>query len=440
MKRTLLLCFLLGSFFYARGQSYFGYRDDNFAGIQGLLFNPSAIVESKYKAEIIISSVSATGQNDLYGVNFIRVLDGGYSLENDANKHFKADNKGNFNIDVLGPSFMIEIAPKYSVALFSRVRSVTNFVGINGELVDQVNKDIEESDSFLIAGGNPNAVTNSWAEIGASYATVLLDRDMHFIKGGITFKYLMAGVNGYVNGRDINVVFNKNEAIPALSEYYSSGTIKTAASYDYQNGEDAKFDAASAGVGIDLGLTYEYRTNCHNCAGNRYKFRVAASVTDIGKLNYKNVVENTYNLTGNVTQDDIDNADDIFDFFDSNYTKIASAKGVKANLPTMAHTNFDWNINNMFYLNLSSDFGLVDAKKVNATALPNSVTFTPRYEVRQFSFYLPVTWMEYSGTQVGVGFRAGPLFIGSGTFVSNFVSNDSKALNLYAGLKIPILH
>ena len=46
--------------------------------------------------------------------------------------------------------------------------------------------------------------------------------------------------------------------------------------------------------------------------------------------------------------------------------------------------------------------------------------------------------MEYSGTQVGTGFRAGPLFIGSGSIISNLLSNNSKAFNMYVGLKIPV--
>lgn len=438
MKRTLLLFCFFGSFFYAQSQSYFGFRDDNFAGIQSVLFNPSNVVDSKYRADVTIFSASGTGQNDLYGINILDALDGDYDLATDASKNLKSNNRGNFNGDILGPSFMLNITPVHSVALFSRVRSVTNLVGINGQLIDEVNKDVDASNSFLITGGNPNGVTNSWAEIGASYATVLLDRDDHFVKGGITFKYLMAGVNGYINGADLSVAFNKNNADPAMSQYLSSGTVRTAASYDYANGDDAKFDAASAGLGIDLGFTYEYRTNCHSCAGNRYKFKAAASVTDIGKLNYKNLVENTYNITGSVTQADIDDADDIFEFFDANYTKISSKKGVKANLPTALHTNFDWNIDQRFYLNLSGDFSLVDAKKVNGTAIANSVTFTPRYETRQFSFYVPVTYMQYSGTAIGAGFRAGPIFIGSGTLFSSLFSNNTKGCNIYAGLKLPI--
>ncbi|QOG01915.1 DUF5723 family protein [Flavobacterium sp. MDT1-60] len=438
MKKILLLFCFLGSFFCARGQSYFGFRDDNYAGIQGALFNPSVIVDSKYRADVTIFSASSTAQNDLYGVNFAEVLDGGFDLQADASKNIKSNNRGNFNVDILGPSFMMNITPVHSIALFSRVRSITNLVDVNGQLVDEVNKDIDMSNSFLISGGNPNGVSNSWAEIGASYATVLLDRDMHFIKGGITVKYLMAGVNGYINGNNLSVAFTKNEANPALSQYYSTGTLKTSASYDYENGKDPEFDATSAGVGVDLGFTYEYRTNCHTCTGNRYKLKAAVAVTDIGKLNYKNAIENTYNLTGSVSQDDIDSADDIFEFFDANYTKTATRKGVKANLPTALHTNFDWNIDNKFYLNLSTDFSLTDAKKINSTAIANSVTFTPRYETRQFSFYLPVTYMEYSGVQVGTGFRAGPLFIGSGSLVSNLFSNNSKACNLYVGLKLPL--
>lgn len=438
MKRTLLLLCFLGSFFCASGQSYFGFRDDNYAGIQGALFNPSVIVDSKYRADVTLFSVSSTVQNDLYGVNFADVLDGGFDLQADASKNFKSNNRGNLNVDILGPSFMLNITPAHSIALFSRVRSVTNLVDVNGQLVNEVSKDIDLLNGFMVSGGSPNGVSNSWAEIGASYATVLLDDDYHFIKGGITLKYLMAGVNGYINGNDLSVAFNKNEVDPALSQYYSTGTLKTSASYDYENGEDPEFDPASAGVGVDLGFTYEYRTNCHTCMGNRYKYKAAISVTDIGKLNYKNTIENTYDLTGAVTQDDIDNADDIFEFFDANYTKTATRKGVKANLPTALHTNFDWNIDNRFYLNLSGDFNLVDAKKINATAIPNSVTFTPRYETRQFSFYLPVTYMQYSGTQVGTGFRAGPIFIGSGSLISNLFSNTSKACNLYVGLKLPI--
>ncbi|MDQ8014955.1 MAG: hypothetical protein REI96_21090, partial [Flavobacterium nitrogenifigens] len=90
MKKTLLLFCFFGSFFYARSQSYFGFRDDNYAGIQSAIFNPSNIVESKYRADVTIFSASGTGQNDLYGVNILDALDGDYDLATDASKTFKS--------------------------------------------------------------------------------------------------------------------------------------------------------------------------------------------------------------------------------------------------------------------------------------------------------------------------------------------------------------
>ncbi|WP_052184125.1 hypothetical protein [Psychroserpens sp. Hel_I_66] len=46
--------------------------------------------------------------------------------------------------------------------------------------------------------------------------------------------------------------------------------------------------------------------------------------------------------------------------------------------------------------------------------------------------------MDYSGFNAGIGFRAGPLFIGSNSALTNLLSSESKAVNVYAGLKIPI--
>lgn len=89
MKRTLLFYCFLGSIFYVNGQSYFGFRDDNYAGIQGALFNPASIVDSKYKADVTVFSVSATGQNDLYGVNFAEALGAGYDFETQGAKILK---------------------------------------------------------------------------------------------------------------------------------------------------------------------------------------------------------------------------------------------------------------------------------------------------------------------------------------------------------------
>ena len=159
---------------------------------------------------------------------------------------------------------------------------------------------------------------------------------------------------------------------------------------------------------------------------NKYKLRFGLSVTDIGSINYKKAKQDTYDIDGVITQNMIDNADNLYDFLNEHYTKTSTAKGVKANLPTALHADADWNIHNKFYLNLNGDISMVSNTKLNAVNIADRVSLTPRYESRWFSFYVPVTWMEYSGTQVGSGLRVGTFFVGSGSIVSNLISKESN--------------
>ena len=47
--------------------------------------------------------------------------------------------------------------------------------------------------------------------------------------------------------------------------------------------------------------------------------------------------------------------------------------------------------------------------------------------------------MEYSDFIWGAGFRFGLLTVGSGSIISNLITDDSRAADVYAGVKIPIL-
>jgi outer membrane protein OmpA-like peptidoglycan-associated protein len=63
---------------------------------------------------------------------------------------------------------------------------------------------------------------------------------------------------------------------------------------------------------------------------------------------------------------------------------------------------------------------------------------TPRYESRWFSFYVPISSIEYSGMQVGSGLRLGAFFLGSGSVITNLISKDSRAIDFHVGFKIPV--
>ena len=451
MKKTILFFMFMIVAMSANAQSYVGYTSDNYAGIQGVLYNPASIVDSRFKTDINLFSISATVANDLYGVKFIDIFKKDYDFDLQSKFTPTSNNNAVVNVDFLGPSFMFNIAPKHSIAIFTRARTITNVVNANGNLIDEVKDGLDSSNDFAYSVGNLNTLSNSWGEVGISYAAVILNKNQNFLKAGFTIKYLQGGVNGYANTKDLSAAFIKNNANPNLSLLTSKGLVTIGGSQDFENNSDIEFDANSSGLGFDLGFQYEWRpdheeydlnnakpvdNNFKNL--NKYKLRFGVSVTDIGSINYSNAKQDTYDVTGVVTQEMIDNIGDVYEFFNDNYTKVDTKRGIKTSLPTALHANVDWNIHHKFYLNLNSDFSLVNKNAVNKNSIANAVTLTPRFETRWFTYAIPVSYMEYTGTQVGSSLRFGPLFIGSSSVLTNLVSSNSKGADIYVGVKYPV--
>ncbi|WP_417940995.1 DUF5723 family protein [Flavobacterium sp. RS13.1] len=451
MKKQLLILFIFLTSAVATAQSYLGYFNDNYAGVQSVLFNPASIADSRFKTDVNLFSVSSAVSNDLYGVKLFDVFKDGYDFDSQSKMTPSNANNAIVNLDIMGPSFMFNIAPKHTLALFTRARSITNLRDVNGSLVDQVKDGLDQASNFNLNAGSPNGAVHAWGELGLSYAAVLYQNAQHFLKGGLTAKYLQGVGNAYIQGKNANARLIENPINPLNSTLATNGQLTIGGSQDWEANEDYEFDINSSGVGFDFGLVYEWRPDYakydlskakpadNNFRDlNKYKLRFGLSVTDIGSINYKKSKQDIYDITGTLTQEMIDETDNLYDLLNDRYTKTATSKGVKTNLPTALHADVDWNIHNKFYLNLNGDISMVSSTKLNATNIADRVSLTPRYESRWFSFYVPVSWMEYSGTQVGTGLRVGTFFVGSGSIISNLVSKESKAADFYVGLKIPV--
>jgi outer membrane protein OmpA-like peptidoglycan-associated protein len=451
MKKSLLFLIVLFSAITANAQSYMGYIPDNYAGVQGVLFNPASIVDSRFKTDINIFSTSSSLNNDFYGLSLFDLSKESYDVERDGKRTPLKNNGGIVYSDVMGPSFMFNIAPKHSIAIFTRARAVVNATDINGLLYDQLKDGLDDASDFNINVGSPNTAGHTWGEVGASYAAVLWQSKQHFLKGGLTAKYLVGGVNTYAKGDNVTSEFNQTSN-PSTSTLETTGTLTIGSSQDFITGdEDVKFDPNSKGYGADFGLIYEWRPDyesydLNNATAvdnnfkdlNKYKLRFGLSITDIGSITYKNSKEEIYNLNKVVSQADLDAADDIDELLDLYTVTSTTFKNVKANLPTVLHLDADWNMYKKFYLNLNGNLSLVDKSALGKTSSANTVILTPRYETRWFTFSLPINYMEYSGMQVGTGLRFGPMFIGSSSVITNLLSKESKAADVYFGFKIPV--
>lgn len=428
----------------ANAQSYMGYIPDNYAGVQGVLFNPASIVDSRFKADINLFSTSSSLTNDFYGLSLFDIASDSYDFEVDGKRTPTQNNGAIVYSDILGPSFMFNIASKHSVAIYTRARAVVNANAINGQLYEQFEDGLDDSSDFNIMVGDPNMVGHSWGEVGASYAAVLWENDQHFLKGGVTVKYLIGGVNSYMKGENVTAEYDQT-GDSSTSTLTTTGSLTIGSSPDFITGDDEiQFNPDSNGYGGDIGLIYEWRPNFDNYDDdskgfNKYKLRLGVSVTDIGSIKYNNLREDIYNIDGSVTEDEIDDMDEFGDFLEDNYgAPITNFVSKKANLPTVLRLDADWNLYSKLYLNLSGNLSLVDKTDIGVTSSANTWILTPRYETKFITVSLPINYMEYSGVQVGTGLRMGPLFLGSSSLITNILSKESKAADVYLGLKIPL--
>lgn len=455
MLKQLTFVFFFSSTLFCSAQSYIGFLTDNYSGVHGVISNPANIADSRFKIDVNLVGASAFFTNDYYGIKVFDALKEDYDFDLNATKSPSTNNNGNINIDVMGPAFMFNLDKKSSIAVFSRARAFVNVNELNGETIDRLDDDIDSSEDYVINEGDIYGSGNGWAEIGLTYARTLMNKEQHFLKGGLSLKYLKGLGSGYLTGRNIDVNYDADgTALPGgftTGSYASTGDITYGRFTDFEE-EDYDYEVPknASGFGADLGFVYEWRpdyasyttTNTNGDVDlhkdkNKYKVKVGLSITDIGSINYKDGLADQYDLNATVSEDDIENADDLDELFNDLYTLTSSQSAVKAFLPTALHFNADLNLNNYFYLNLNTDLSMASKTKENTSRISNIVSLTPRFESKWFSFYVPVSLVQHTGFQLGAGLRAGPLYIGSGSVISLF-SSETKGADVFAGLKIPV--
>ena len=168
---------------------------DNYSGVHGVISNPANITDSRFKTDINLAGFSAFGGNDYYGVNVFDALKDDYDFDLESKKSPSEKNSGAVNIDVLGPAFMFNLSRKSSIAIFTRGRFFVNAYDINGVSIDSIDDDT--TNDFNINEGDINVLAHGWAELGITYARVLINREQTFFKGGLTLKHLQGLGSAY---------------------------------------------------------------------------------------------------------------------------------------------------------------------------------------------------------------------------------------------------
>lgn len=436
LKNITFLFFTAFSSLSLTAQNYIGHRIDNYSGIHGVMYNPASVFDSRMRADINLISFGVSAGNDYAGLNLTELGSGeeGFDFEEEVNQNPTDANNFYINTDVMGPSFMFNLSPKSSIGLITRVRGMFNINNISGTLYENVTNDFDTQQDFDFAIENLSGTAHIFAEIGVAYGRQLLNKEQHFLKGGVTLKYLNGAGGLFIHSPNLNGSYNA-----AQETLTTTGSLNYGTTVDFDN-EDISFESLASGFGADVGFIYEFRPETQDMSlrsQNKYKLKLGLSITDLGALRYDESTINHYEVSGTVNTQEFED-EDVETVLDENYTGTETLETVKLSLPTALHLMADYHLKNKFYVNLQTSLSMISNTQERANRITNSLTLSPRIETKWFSAYMPLSIRQYAGFSWGVGLRAGPFTLGSASALSNLMSSNSKAADVYLGLKIPI--
>ena len=440
-------------------QDFQGIRGSNYNGVNGLQFNPSSIADNIYKWDVNIIAGSFGIANNLISST---LKDLRQSIKDSISRvTYKIPNgraTALLSTAVYGPSAMYSFDNKSAIAISTALRGMAYAGNWDG---DESRRLLDPNENIVVpyyfeTFNQPNITAHAWSEIGVTYARVLKDEE-HYLKGGITFKYLRGLGNVYLQVADVKGELNGVVGTQELYLQKTSGMLDLGIGGLNAGGFKEKDLPVipTSGFGAAIGFTYEYRPSYRSTDFYRdrenlhqYQFKLAMSITDIGALNYKRDQANSGTFLGNMEENEQwyynreltgRDVDEIVPYLDSKsfITRMDkhNSPAYTVWLPTALHLDMDYHFRENYFLNLSATAGITHGNKPWSYGYYPSITITPRFENRWLSFFLPVSYNIVSKTNIGAAARLGPFFLGTGSLLKGLVTK-SKQADFYLGLHL----
>ncbi|MDR6565314.1 DUF5723 family protein [Chitinophaga ginsengisegetis] len=449
----LLSCCALST----QAQDLAGFRTSNYAGVTSVFSNPANIADSRYRWDVNLVGVNAGVSNNQlkYKLGDVGSAFGEDTIKSQLFGQGKGLTKALVNLAVYTPSVMFNVG-KFSFAVTTRARVVANVTDLDGRLADKIMNDLSATDNLpynIASNSNMRVSVNAWSEYGVSVAREVITVGPHFLKAGVTLKYLAGSMNGTINIDKLHATMDVDEG--QQEAFLTNASGKVGMNFSGMNLSDFKAEDASKmvghGIGAELGVVYEYRPASENVSekgSNKYKFRLGLSLMDAGKIKYERDVTRSGTFTigipanqqfslQNLQDVKLDNYKTELGKYPQYFTPAADNNNAdySVSLPTTLQLDGDYHIHHAFYVNANIQLALTSGdKKPYNTQYYSGFSITPRYDGRIFGFFLPVSYNQLSKLNAGASFRVGPLYLGSGSVLSALLGS-SHQLDGFVGVR-----
>jgi len=470
MKRCFIPLTLLFLFNFrpVSGQEMLGMTLGNYAGVNSIQLNPSAIHNSKTYLDVQFLGAGLFLQNNyLYqsksDYKFVHFFQSGYEWPTHIEDYayevrifYHYDNERDKNVyssvRINGPGAML-IWGNHAFALFTAARSVfslhnvpfdvANFAYLGFDYWPQHNINYQDNRPFSGAG-------MAWGEIGLTYSYKFFSGGYNQFAAGISIRRLFGYAGLYVNSRQFDYVVINDSTLNIRNMDAQMGFSLPVTYTDNSFQSDPLF--RGGGFGFDVGITYQRLKRYHqkqtftSLCGQRYEdyiYRIGIAVIDVGGIQFKtNAMKyNIDNRSSYWTNVNVINFRNIANLMDTISYKFygdskAALVGEKFTLwlPSALSIQFDYRIKENWYVNASLIYGFNFSRA--SLSRPSELSITPRYESKWFEASLPVSLYDWYLARIGLALRFYNVTIGTEKLGGFFNLNDFTGLDFYCSIKL----
>lgn len=439
--RTILSILLLFIVARSTAQERYGIAHSNFAGTDALYLNPARAAGQWPYVDIRLLGLDVHAWNSLVAWGqrvqpLVGEVNSGMAGQVDGAvvlRDARLNHRAFVQADALGPAFSLSLG-RGTIGAGLRARAAVSASGVSTELGNFIFHGLGYQPQHGIRYEEPGikAVAAAWSELSLSYAHILRAEGFSLISAGATLKYNLAHMGAVVQAGPLAYTVVDT----ALLQVHSAD-----ATYGYA----MPAMNAGGGLGADIGFTYE-RTrdeadgyvphrSSGSCAPMRYRYRIGASLIDLGGMRFKQATAGGFS-SGAISIDDyahvpVDSAEDI-DSLLATSTNWSRASSLSIGLPTAASVQFDLNLVGNAYMGFAA-VQQISARHAERLRRPNTIAITPRYESRYFEAALPVVVHEYDLLRPSIGFmlRFDGIVLGSDHIMPFISSRDAYGADVY---------
>ncbi|WP_295334779.1 hypothetical protein [Flavobacterium sp.] len=440
MKKIIVITGLLIGLNTVAQEHYSGISTSNRVGILNANINPAELANLSKKFEVNIYGLSFNLSNNKIAFSDISSDADFETLIFQGNSPVNA----RINAEINGPGLAVRWQ-KWGFAVSTKAYAKFDMVDVDPTIGNAITGDnIILNTTALNFSGNQRLSGTSYGEVGLSAARTFFENEKHRFSAGVTLKLLFPGSYSNFGLSDLNGTVTEN-ATGAYLTTSSPATLNIAYSGNladsFTNFEDYSKSIFGGlnGFAGDIGLNYQWKK------GKDYRINAGLAIRNIGSMTFKdnnnsstNYVFSTQNA-GPLDLSLFENVDNLGDveqvLLDGDYlTKTSGQNDFKVKLPTVLSTYADFRIVPKLYVTAYLQQKVNEDSGNDQISVPNIFSITPRVNLGFFETYVPVSFNEISGTNIGLGFRLGGFYVGTSSLVSALVS-DSKQGDFYTGFR-----